>query len=68
MLADLAADNQHLTRLFRAAHAVCERHNDVATTSLIEVWIDRDRAADLVSVRGRGTTHGHACPRPRSRR
>ncbi len=41
MLAELAADNQHLTRLFRAAHAVCDEHNDVATTSLIEVWIDQ---------------------------
>ena len=27
------------TRL-REAHNVCEEHHDVATTSLIEVWID----------------------------
>jgi len=25
----------------RATHALCAEHNDVATTSLIEVWIDR---------------------------
>jgi starvation-inducible DNA-binding protein len=41
MLAELCADNQALTRYFRSAHEVCEKNNDVATTSLIEVWIDQ---------------------------
>jgi starvation-inducible DNA-binding protein len=41
MLAELSADNQALTRFFRAAHEVCEKHDDVATASLIEVWIDQ---------------------------
>ncbi len=41
MLAELSADNQQLTRFFRSAHEVCEKHNDVATASLIEVWIDQ---------------------------
>jgi starvation-inducible DNA-binding protein len=36
----LCADNQQLTQSLRTAHEVCEKHNDVATTSLIEVWID----------------------------
>jgi starvation-inducible DNA-binding protein len=40
MLAELRADNQLLTRFLRSAHEVCERHNDVATASLIENWID----------------------------
>lgn len=40
MLAELCADNQQLTRALRAAHAVCDEYNDVATASLIEVWID----------------------------
>ena len=40
MLAELSADNQHLTRSLRATHEVCDRHNDVATASLIENWID----------------------------
>ena len=40
MLAELRADNQHLTRSLRAAHEVCDTHNDVATASLIENWID----------------------------
>src|SRR5712692_9971547 len=40
MLTELRADNQQLTRSLRAAHEVCEKHNDVATASLIENWID----------------------------
>ena len=40
MLAELSADNQLLTRELRAVHAVCDEHNDVATASLIENWID----------------------------
>ncbi len=40
MLSELAADNQQLTRYLRAAHAVCDEHDDVATASLIENWID----------------------------
>lgn len=40
MLAELAEDNRTLTASLREAHDVCEEHNDVATTSLIEVWID----------------------------
>ena len=41
MLKELSADNQEFTRSLRAAHEVCNRHNDVATTSVIEVWIDQ---------------------------
>ncbi|MBS9477001.1 Dps family protein [Ancylobacter radicis] len=40
MLAELAEDNRQMTGFLRAAHAVCEQYNDVASTSLIEVWID----------------------------
>ena len=41
MLLELRDDNVQLTRSLRAAHEICERHKDVATTSLIEVWIDQ---------------------------
>jgi len=41
MLAELSADNQHLTRFLRSAHEVCEQYNDVATASMVEVWIDQ---------------------------
>ena len=40
MLAELREDNQTLTERLREAHGVCEEHNDIATASLIEVWID----------------------------
>ena len=40
MIRELCDDNQQLTRSLRTVHEVCNRHNDVATASLIEVWID----------------------------
>ena len=40
MLSELCADNQQLTRALRTTHELCAQHNDIATTSLIEVWID----------------------------
>jgi starvation-inducible DNA-binding protein len=40
MLAELCADNRQLTRSLRATHETCDRHDDVATASLIENWID----------------------------
>jgi starvation-inducible DNA-binding protein len=41
MLAELLADNRQLTRSLRSTHEVSEKHNDVATASLIENWIDQ---------------------------
>jgi starvation-inducible DNA-binding protein len=40
MLAELKEDNQSLARRLREAHNVCEEHRDIATASLIEVWVD----------------------------
>ena len=40
MISELREDNQQLTRSLRSTHDICDRHNDVATASLIEVWID----------------------------
>jgi len=40
MLTELSDDSQHLVRSLRSTHEVCEKHNDVATASLIENWID----------------------------
>ena len=40
MLCELRDDNRRLTRSLRSAHEVCDRHDDVATASLIENWID----------------------------
>jgi starvation-inducible DNA-binding protein len=41
MLSELCADNQALTRYFRSTHETCDKYNDVATASMIEVWIDQ---------------------------
>src|ERR1700683_3158174 len=41
MLEELLADNQKLAQYLRATHEVCEKHNDIATASLIEVWVDQ---------------------------
>ena len=55
MLAELAEDNQTLAARLREAHNVCEEHRDVATTSLIEVWIDEtERRTWFLSESKRG--------------
>jgi starvation-inducible DNA-binding protein len=40
MLAELRDDTMRLTASLREVHSLCEEHRDVATASLIEVWID----------------------------
>jgi starvation-inducible DNA-binding protein len=40
MLGELRDDNRQLTAYMRETHELCDRHNDVATASLLEVWID----------------------------
>ena len=40
MLLELITDNRNLARYLRSAHEVCAELGDVATPSLIEVWID----------------------------
>jgi len=40
MIAELADDNKTLAERLREVHNVCDEHRDVATASLIEVWID----------------------------
>ncbi len=40
MLAELREDNKQLTAEMRRTHALCDDHGDVATASLLEVWID----------------------------
>ena len=40
MLAELREDNKDLARNMRILHEVCDEHNDVATASLLENWID----------------------------
>jgi starvation-inducible DNA-binding protein len=40
MLAELREDNKDLAARLREAHSVCDEYRDIATASLIEVWID----------------------------
>ena len=40
MLAELRDDNKDLAARMLEAHGVCDEHDDVATASLLEVWID----------------------------
>jgi starvation-inducible DNA-binding protein len=40
MLAELRDDNQRLAASMREAHEVCEDNEDIASASLLEVWID----------------------------
>jgi starvation-inducible DNA-binding protein len=57
MLQEVLSDNRKLTSFLRTTHEVCARHNDVATTSLIEVWIDQaERRAWFLSEILSGTT------------
>jgi starvation-inducible DNA-binding protein len=61
MLAELRDDNKELASRLRAAHTVSEEHRDIATASLIEVWIDETerRIWFLFESSGRGMTGGH---------
>jgi starvation-inducible DNA-binding protein len=60
MLAELREDNATLTASMREAHELCEKHRDLATASLIEVWIDETerRAWFLFETMGRPDSGG----------
>jgi starvation-inducible DNA-binding protein len=61
MLAELCEDNKTLAARLREAHNVCEEHRDIATASLIEVWIDETerRTWFLFEASRREMTGGH---------
>jgi starvation-inducible DNA-binding protein len=61
MLAELCEDNKTLAARLRETHNVCEEHRDIATASLIEVWIDETerRTWFLFETSQRGMTGGH---------
>jgi starvation-inducible DNA-binding protein len=40
MLAELRDDNKELVSHMRQAHGVCDEYADVASASLLEIWID----------------------------
>jgi starvation-inducible DNA-binding protein len=61
MLAELREDNKSLAASLREAHNVCEEHRDIATASLIEVWLDETerRTWFLFEASRRGDSGGH---------
>ncbi len=61
MLAELRDDNKTLAARLREAHNVCDDHRDIATASLIEVWIDETerRTWFLFEASRPGDSTGH---------
>jgi starvation-inducible DNA-binding protein len=61
MLAELRDDNKQLAANMRETHGLCDEHDDVATASLIEVWIDETerRTWFLFEASRRGDASGH---------
>jgi starvation-inducible DNA-binding protein len=61
MLAELREDNATLAANLREAHELCDKHRDIATAALIEVWIDETerRAWFLFQAMGRPDSTGH---------
>jgi starvation-inducible DNA-binding protein len=41
MMTEIYLDNQDRAAFLRLTHEACERHNHIATASLIEIWIDQ---------------------------
>ena len=61
MLAELREDNQRVVAAMRETHDLCDEHNDVATTSLLEVFIDEaeKRVWFLYETSRKGDPTGH---------
>jgi starvation-inducible DNA-binding protein len=61
MLAELRDDNQRVVASMREAHGMCDEHEDVATASLLEVFIDEAerRVWFLYETSRKGDPTGH---------
>ena len=61
MLAELRDDNQRVVASMREAHGLCDEHEDVATASLLEVFIDEAerRVWFLYETSRQGDPSGH---------
>jgi starvation-inducible DNA-binding protein len=61
MLKELMDDNKKVTQRMREAHDVADEHEDVATASLIENWIDQtEKRTWFLFEAARGASHdGH---------
>jgi len=61
MLAELREDNKMMAGRLREIHEVCDDHHDIATASMIEVWIDETerRTWFLFEASRQGDRTGH---------
>src|SRR5579871_4090899 len=61
MLKELREDNTTLAARLREAHDMCDEHRDIASASLIEIWIDETerRAWFLFEAGRRPDSSGH---------
>jgi starvation-inducible DNA-binding protein len=61
MLAELREDNQRVIAALRETHDLCDEHNDVATASVLETFIDdaERRVWFLYEASRRGDPTGH---------
>ena len=58
MLAELREDNQQMAASLRELHGLCEDHDDVATASLLEVWVDETERRTWFLFEATRTTPG----------
>jgi starvation-inducible DNA-binding protein len=58
MLAELRDDNQQLVAIMRQVHNVCDEFGDVATASLLEVWIDESERRTWFLFESTRNVHG----------
>ncbi|HEY2010498.1 MAG TPA: DNA starvation/stationary phase protection protein [Rhizomicrobium sp.] len=61
MLIELMNDNQHIIKRMRVAHEIADRHEDVATASILENFIDQAEKRNwfLFEASRTGTQSGH---------
>jgi starvation-inducible DNA-binding protein len=59
MLRELMNDNKKVAEAMRKAHEICDEHDDIATASLIENWIDQtEKRTWFLFEAARGATAG----------
>ena len=58
MLAELRDDNHQMAASLRELHGLCDNHDDVATASLLEVWVDETERRTWFLFEATRTTPG----------
>ena len=58
MLSELMSDNKHVIKRMRAAHEIADKHDDVATASILENFIDQAEKRNWFLFEASRTTTG----------